>query len=288
MNFLATDGSDLYATIKKDNNNYDWKKFHSIYHKEYSSIINEMVILPNKDIIYDIYILPIWDEENQWWDQYGFQCLFSLIDTSKVSQSFYLEHSNFRLHWNKNGDNKIFITYGTATNPLDFRIRTISTGNNIFLGEKHNIYTGIDIKNKTLNTGIFNNNSVFSVHPSIVGTNQKTVLQNVTVSNYDFILPEEDSKLYLFTIKFTAGGSDSPSFIQFTYANGKMANGRVGALEKRPISIRYINKDLEAQEECYVLYHPDDKDSKKSYLSISLIYDVNYKIASLSYTYLTI
>ena len=147
MNFLATNGSDLYTTKKKDNNNYDWQKLHSIYHKEYSNIIKEMVIIPDKNIIYDIYILPVWDEEHQWWDQYGFQCLFSLIETSKTSQVFYLEHSNFRLHWNENGDSKIFITYGASTEPLDFRIRTISTGNDIFFVEKYNIYTGIDIKN---------------------------------------------------------------------------------------------------------------------------------------------
>lgn len=291
MNFLATDGSDLYVTKKKDNDNYDWKKLHSIYHKEYSNITKEMTIIPNKNIIYDIYILPIWDEKYHLWLRNGFQCLFSLTETSETKQSFYLENSKFRLYWNENGDNKIFITYGNSTDSVDFRIRTITIEDNIVLEENHNIYTGIDIINKTLNTGIFNNTgNIYSIHTSTGTQTSKSVFENEDggVSEYQYSLPKNDNKLYLFNLSFTVT-DDSPLFAQFTYANGKMKDGKVGPL-KKPINCRYINENLQLKEECSIQYYPDDSDDTKpdkSYLSITLS-RVNYKIKSLSYTCLTI
>ena len=281
MNFLATNGNELYTSQKKENN-YNWKKLKTIYHKNYSDILTETVINPNKNIIYDIYILPNIDLNH-----YGFQCLFSLIDTSESSQSFYLENSNFILHWE---NNKIFVTnnLNSESEHLAFRIRNISIGEQEWFGDKHNIFTGIDIKNKTLNTGIFNNNnSVLSIHPSI-GTKTFNNTKNFTLETgtrftYNYIIPENDNKLYLFCLYFE-DAEGKPSYIQFTYSNGKLKDGKVGHLKKN-IGARYLRRDpnfdadLRLKFEFSIEYIPD-----QNYLQITSL----YKISSIDYSYLTI
>lgn len=287
MNFLATNGNELYTSQKKENN-YNWNKLKTIYHKNYSDILTEIEVNPNKNIIYDIYILPNIDL-----NQYGFQCLFSLIDTSESSQSFYLENSNFILHWK---DNKIFVTndLNSESEHLAFRIRNISIGEQEWFGDKHNIFTGIDIKNKTLNTGIFNNNSVLSIHPSTgtkkINTVEKKnlVLQKNTKYIYNYIIPENDNKLYLFCLHFE-DVEGKPDYRQFTYANGKLENGRVGPLQKN-IGSRYLRRnsnfdiDLRLKPEFSIEYVPNNEDSNQSYLKINSLYE----ISSIDYSYLNI
>lgn len=293
MNFLATDGNELYVTKKKDNNIYDWKPLHTIYHKEYSDRLTEIEIIPNKEIIYDIYILPVWNEKYSYYTSEGYQCLFSLSETSETSISFYLESSEFILHW-ESKTNKIFITDGTDTTKLFFRIRDISTGE---WSKEHKIFTGIDNVNKVLNTGIFDvNKNILSIHPSDNTTKSNYIFQEneekgiKPVSTYDLILPENDSKLYLFTLRFALYKNEqkieysyAPSFIQFTYANGKMENGRVGPFRKF-IGSRYLTEDLFLNNEFAVHYIPDETDPTKSYLKIIS----DYKISSISYNYLII
>ena len=289
MNFLATDGNELYVT-QKNNNIYDWKQFQSIYHKNYSTPLTETTISSNKKIIYDIYILPDIDS-----NRYGFQCLFSLGKESEYyPEEFYLERSQFILHWNSE-TNIIFITDGTdSTNTkLSFRIRDISTGER---SENHKIFTGIDIVNKTLNTGILDSEkNILGIHPSqgtpksyYIFKEDKSIKPVLT---YDMILPENDNKLYLFTLRFSIYKDEQkteysypPSFIQFTYANGKMENGRVGPLYKT-IGPRYINENLFLKDEFNIEYIPHKIDPNQSYLRIK---SKNYKISSISYNYLVI
>lgn len=291
MNFLATDGNELYVTKKKDNNIYDWKPLHTIYHKEYSDRLTEIEIIPNKEIIYDIYILPVWNEKYSYYTSEGYQCLFSLSEISETSISFYLESSEFILHW-ESQTKKIFITDGTETTKLFFRIRDISTGE---WSKEHKIFTGIDNVNKVLNTGIFDaNKNILSIHPSYNTTKSNYVFQENDktgpVSIYNLTLPENDSKLYLFTLQFALYKDEqkiersyAPLFIQFTYANGKMENERVGPFRKF-IGSRYLTEDLYLNNEFSIHYIPDETDPTKSYLKIIS----DYKISRISYNYLII